>query len=469
MSYSSKEDDQILGLRDEFGWTFQRIADELQAEFGTLRSDDAVRAHYNRLKEKEPVKTSRYSVDDQIVTWTSNEIDYKMTLEEVDQIFYMYSKHGLNMKEVQVQNKCNMPAIMWQSFKRAFALVKNSDVFSPHTLSLYTGKQRAELISAKIAEKYDDENLREVIVYEENKRRKIAMDKAIKKVARLEYDYQKLESAILGYVSKPKEVVVKRLDTASKGCCKLVVADLHIGADIKGEKNLPAYNPSVVENYLSQAAEITNEDSYESVHLVINGDLLESFTGLSHINSWKNLSRDDGYGVDAVIKCVELLENFCGSIYNLGRVSIVSGNHDRVSSDNKEDVTGEAAKLIWYVLKGRFDGSITFDWSKDVMQDTMDGLSCIFTHGHHGISKKSPESIVNHYGVPGMFNLVTMAHLHTRKVLSDNIHNRVQHGPSLFTGNDYSKNLGYSTCAGFQIITSRNGLPDVRDVSIGVV
>jgi len=469
MSYSPEEDQAILKYRDEDQLTFQEIADALSGISGAIRSADAVRAHYNRLKEKEPVKPSRFSVDDQIVTWTSNDTDYELTLDEVDQIFYMYSKHGLNMHQVQVQNRCNMSAIMWQSFKRAFSLVKDSDVFSPYTLSLYNGKHRADLISAKIAEKYDDENLREVIVYEDNKRRKVAMDKAINKLAQREYDHQKLESAILGYVSEPKEVVVKRSDTASKGCCKLVVADLHVGADIKGEKNLPEYNPSVVENYLSQAAEVTNEDSYESVHLVINGDLLESFTGLSHINSWKNLSRDDGYGVDAVIKCVELLEGFCESIYNLGRVSIVSGNHDRVSSDNKEDLTGEAAKLIWYVLKGRFDGSIAFDWSKDVMQDTMDNMSCIFTHGHHGISKKSPESIINHYGVPGLFNLVTMAHLHTRKILSDNIHNRVQHGPSLFTGNDYSKNLGYSTCAGFQIITSRSGLPDIRDVSIGVV
>jgi hypothetical protein len=90
----------------------------------------------------------------------------------------------------------------------------------------------------------------------------------------------------------------------------------------------------------------------------------------------------------------------------------------------------------------------------------------VFTHGHLGISKKNSDHIVNQYGINGLFNLVVMAHLHTRKILSDNLNNRTIHAPSIFTGNNYSKGLGYSSLAGYLFITVKDKHPVVIDVPL---
>lgn len=59
-----------------------------------------------------------------------------------------------------------------------------------------------------------------------------------------------------------------------------------------------------------------------------------------------------------------------------------------------------------------------------------------------------------------------MAHLHTRKILADSMMYRVMHCPSMFTGNDYSKGLGFTTLSGFTFITIKNGYPVVTDIPI---
>jgi hypothetical protein len=37
-----------------------------------------------------------------------------------------------------------------------------------------------------------------------------------------------------------------------------------------------------------------------TITLIINGDLIETFTGLNHINSWKNIDKKYGYGTKAI-------------------------------------------------------------------------------------------------------------------------------------------------------------------------
>lgn len=410
------------------------------------------------------VEESKFDVKGKNISWKFKRGHVTMTLTELDNIFYQYSRHGLNKSQVQVQNDSGMTAVEWQSLKRCFDLVKDSDVFSPYSLSLVTEKEACDMIASKIAEKYSPKNMRAVIVHEDNKQRKLEYDKAIKLGATLDYRRQQFEDAILEYITEAKDApLVRRSRHIRDGEVIVHVCDLHTGADIEAEKNLPAFNIDIIVERLAEVARETNLKKAKSVTIVINGDLIETFTGLNHVNSWKNIDKKYGYGVQATIKATEILTNFVSSVTNVKKVILVSGNHDRVTSSNKEDVVGEIVQWVHHILNARFGKKFPVEWTRDVYSMTMDGCGFVFTHGHLGISKRNPDHIVNMYGFAGVFNLVVMAHLHSRKILVDHYHNRTIHAPSIFTGNDFSKGLGYSSLAGFLYISVKNNLPVVVD------
>ena len=109
------------------------------------------------------------------------------------------------------------------------------------------------------------------------------------------------------------------------------LADLHLGAYIDGLRNTPAYSIQILINRLEEVAEITNSHGFSEVHVNILGDLIESFSGLNHKNSWKGLSK--GMSGAEVIKFTTkvLHEHFLSKIDNLEKVNIIGGNHDRFS------------------------------------------------------------------------------------------------------------------------------------------
>lgn len=401
------------------------------------------------------------------VSWKFRRGVIELTLDALDEIFFQYSKHGLNMSQVQVQNKHGLTAIEWQSFKRTFDLVKDSDVFSPYTLSLHSDKEACDMIASRIAEKYSPKNMRAVVEYEAGKQTRKAYDKAIKDAERLNFKRQEFENALADYITESKVAPLVRRSKDVRAKHAIVhVCDLHIGAEIEAERNLPAFNADVVAKKLAEIAKDANSRKAEKATVVINGDLIETFTGLNHINSWKNIDKKYGYGVQATVKTIDILSEFISSIVNVDEVIIIAGNHDRVTSNAKEDVSGEVVEWVHFVLNGRFGKQFPVSWTKDVASIHREGCGFVFTHGHLSISKKNPDHIVNQYGFPSMFNLVVLGHLHTRKVLSDNVQNRTIHAPSIFTGNNFSKNLGYSSLSGYLYITVKNKLPVVVDVPI---
>lgn len=419
------------------------------------------------VKAVEQPKQPKFTVKRNKISWKYRRGVIELSVDELDDIFYQYSKHGLNKSQVQVQNHYGFDALQWQSLKRTFDLVKDSDVFSPYSLSLVSDKEACDMIAQKIGEKYSPRNMRAVVEYEDRKQTKKAYEKAIKTAEQSLYERQKFEDDLLEYVvSAKKAPLVKKTRDVRDGNVVVHVCDLHAGADIKETKNLPAYNYGVLEQKLGAISKDVNQRKPKTVKLVLNGDFIETFTGLNHINSWKNIDMKEGYGVKATIKVIDILKKFISDIHNVGEVILISGNHDRVTSNNKEDVEGEVTRLIAYILKGVFEKHFPVKWSPDVVSSEIDDCGFVFTHGHLGISKKTGETIVNMYGNKELYNLIVMGHLHTRKVLSDSYENRVIHAPSIFTGNDYSKGLGYSSRSGYLYITVKDKLPVVTDVPV---
>lgn len=274
--------------------------------------------------------------------------------------------------------------------------------------------------------------------------------------------------AIKAYIEQDLANITYRPLVAKKEKRPIVVhiADLHFGAYIDGLKKTKPFSINILANLLQEVADLTNAEESCEVHVHILGDLIESFTGMNHKNSWKGLQKGM-IGAEAVKLCARVLhDNLLSRITNLATVKIIAGNHDRVTSDKEEDTDGGAADLIaWGLQLMGYD--VEFD--PFVLTHLVDGINYILLHGHEGVSKKSTKEICWDYGVKGVFNFITEGHLHSiierlsdsqrnsfKTIKDDAIDHRRMHVASLFTGNSYSERLGYTSNSGF-MITRNNG------------
>lgn len=293
--------------------------------------------------------------------------------------------------------------------------------------------------------------------------------------------YYNIASNVLGeesYVSEQelKDLIKEGLEgvkltlktnaTGSNSVGVVKLADLHLGAYVDNLIRTKNFSIDILANMLFDAANEVNKRGYSVVHVHILGDLIESFTGLSHKNTWKGLDKAM-VGAEAVKLVVKILhDNFLARINNLGEVKVVAGNHDRVTSDNKEDVQGGAANLVCWGLE-LIGYSIEFN--PLVITHYVDDICHILTHGHHPISKKSTKQLCWDYGMQGVYNLICEGHLHSiiqklnvnqresyQTIKDDAVDHRRINCPSFFTGNFFSESLGYTSESGF-IITENNG------------
>lgn len=258
------------------------------------------------------------------------------------------------------------------------------------------------------------------------------------------------------------------------------IADLHFGAYIDNLIKTKKFSIGILAELLNEAANIVNSQNAEEVHIHIHGDLIESFTGLNHKNSWKGLQKSM-VGAEVVKLCTKVIHTeFLGKIYNLGDVKIVAGNHDRVTSAKDEDTDGDAASLIAWGLE-LMGYKIQFD--PLVIQHVVDGICYVLLHGDKGLSSRPTKAIIWDYGKQGMYNVVAEGHLHaliekqslkkndkkeevviTRDDSVDNIRMTLR---SFFTGNSFSEYLGYTSNSGFSIITNNGkGVPNIFHFAI---
>lgn len=250
------------------------------------------------------------------------------------------------------------------------------------------------------------------------------------------------------------------------------IADLHLGAYVDNLIKTKNFSIDILANKLLDAADNINSRKYADVHIHILGDLIESFTGLSHKNTWKGLDKAM-VGAEAVKLVVKILhENFLSKITNLRYIKVVAGNHDRITSDNKEDVQGGAANLVCWGLELI---GYEVEFNPLVITHTIDNICHILTHGHHAISKRSTKQLCWDYGVQGKYNLICEGHLHSiiqklnvnqrdsyQTVKDDAVDHRRMNLPSFFTGNFFSESLGYTSESGFVIVEDNGkGVPNV--------
>lgn len=255
----------------------------------------------------------------------------------------------------------------------------------------------------------------------------------------------------------------------------VVIADIHLGAYIDGLVRTKDFSIPILIEYLEKIAFKTNKMNYKEVHVLFLGDMIESFTGLNHKNSWKGLQKGM-IGAEVIKFSVNIIhEKLLSKINNLQSVKLVAGNHDRLTSDKDEDTDGGACDLIAFGLKLM---GYNIEFHPTVISTEIDNINYILLHGHKGISKKPTKDLCWDFGKKGIYNVILEGHLHSiiqklsvnmkgkfNIIKDDSVDHIRMNARSLFTGNGYSEDLGYTSNAGFSIISNNGqGLPNINNI-----
>ena len=264
---------------------------------------------------------------------------------------------------------------------------------------------------------------------------------------------------------------------AREGIGVVAVSDIHIGAKnnaSKGTVRTKNYDLKTAIEYMQQTADWVNAKQKKEVHLFLLGDLVESISGLNHLNSWQGMEEGIWYG-NAIIVAFEVIHDFLAQIENLKSVSMVSGNHDRLTASKDMDSHGDACTLIAYMLN---QAGIEVTYHPLVLAKVIDNISYVATHGHHNLAKQNLAKIILNYGKQDLYNVFLSGHLHTRKskkdstpvesILLDDVQYRGIVVPSLFTGNWYSETQGFTSSAGFAFLEAAANGKNVTHTDVGL-
>jgi UDP-2,3-diacylglucosamine pyrophosphatase LpxH len=400
----------------------------------------------------------------------SQERHFRMSVADVDRLFFEYSGKGLNLSQKELINKYNLSTWEWNSLKARLDLAKLANVFSPHTEKTTPPEELAAMMEEKIGQRYDNPGA----ILQKSYENRVA--KEYNKVigeGELNRFLNKIVLAELGDLLQPSRTrFVKRSETAPNApeFHLASLADIHMGAETKGLQLSSDFDLKILYGYADQFIETVNAVGAKKTYLACIGDLIESFSGMSHPDSWKGMEKGM-YGAKAIAAATEFIEYILQRVHNVAGILGVAGNHDRGSASNKEDTRGEIAAAIFYFLERMYGNVMEVRFEFGVLPKVIDGIRYILVHGDKSdcSGPAKVQQLVWDYGSRDMFNVVLSAHLHSRMINLDKVGVRWYVVPPLFTGNWYSERLGFTSVAGTLLFRNNGrGLPSVRDESFAV-
>ena len=401
-------------------------------------------------KESAPLQTGlvealTWRVFDNDYVWETIHGAIKIPVQSVDEMFFQYSRHGMNKSSTQMMQDWDLEPWEWHSLKSRLRLYKDAHIFSPYTVEITPVQDMEKMVEQKmndlyhkthvIVEKaYNRQTLQEArkIIYQEQKKRVIA-DQVI----------DALESELASI-----SVVVPKIGVRETKIDRLyvVISDLHVGIEGKEE---------AIRLRLNMVAEEVLSMSPSSVSVIILGDIIESFTGTNKNDTWQNLSLR-GFGASVVMTSVSIITEFLAIFSSLNlECYCVPGNHDRMTSSKKDDPIGQIGLVIYEFCRRLLPG-VPFYIENDVCVAPIDNnYDFIALHGDKGFSRKSGLEIKQLFGTK-QFSLVIRGHYHHREIMCDTDAVRYITVPGIVGETPYSESIGERSLPGFTMFYVKN-------------
>jgi len=415
----------------------------------------------------------KYQIVDDHYIWDSKKAGkIKISIEDADKLFFEYSVFGLDLSQEQVRRKHGFSIPQWNTIKATLWLYKKSNIFSPYTADKTPTENLQTMMQEKLQMKYNDKN--RMIEDEARKHtikeyKKVIRDSSIDKFASNEFLHE------LNSLLPDREIIKINTSVCKKDSPVDVfaaIADLHVGAKSEGLLKTPDFNMEILKARLSEVADRINEQHGKNVTVSVLGDLIESFTGMNHPNSWQSMEFGV-YGAKAVFAAYSVLSDFFNKINNLKNIKLIGGNHDRSTSDNKIDRKSTIAELVFLMLEEKYGKIYDIEYSCLILTHDLPNTKLILSHGDRKILKSAGTSLdakVIEHGDVSKFNIILTGHLHSRGVNEDKVHYRWYKVPSIFSGNFYSEENSWNAKPGFFIIKedTHSKLPIVIDHPLSI-
>lgn len=235
------------------------------------------------------------------------------------------------------------------------------------------------------------------------------------------------------------------------------ISDVHTGALVKvfseTVKQKP-FNLDILISYMNQVAEITNSYNFKEVHLFLPGDIIESFTGFNHQDTYKNIQFHQG---DIIIVAFQVLKRLIQSINNCTDIYLVEGNHDRLTSKKGGNSRKGVVEVLSYFLDESCD--VNIHYQPFLVSAEIDNIHHICTHGDWRPFKNSGyDGFFFKYGKQNMFNVLRTGHYHRFNVLAQTPDYLHYECPSIFTGGLFEEFLGFHSVPAFTILRNFNDI-----------
>lgn len=424
----------------------------------------AIRYHRNKSNRMVEIKTNpkddheplqvKYVVQNGEYTFNAKKGTFSLSVGFIDQLFYEFSMHGLDMQTTELIRKHKLQPWQWFALKNALRLYKVSDIFSPYTVE----NTPDELLSSMIEDKMKGlaKDINHQVVKQYNRTIHKEFKEVIRKQSLRDYAVETIMTELYEWLPNA-EIVPKVPITIDRSGDEISVfiADIHFGGK-NNSKTLSMFSPEVLETVFDQIANIINQQKAAKVNLFFLGDLIESFSGLNHLDSWRGMA--EGYwGAELVKKCYQFLVRFISKINNVSKILGVAGNHDRSAASKSEDPDGYIADIIFEFLKVVYRDKIEVIFDKRMLVQEVDDVVIIMSHGHEKISNMNAAELIINYGNQHKFNLLVSGHLHNRQIKGDNSKFRQIVCPSIIPGNNYSEGAGFGYSQSGFLMARNNG------------
>lgn len=427
----------------------------------------------NRLKQSsEEVQVTleedtKWEVVDDHYHWKSSKGIIHMPVEFIDQLFFEYSEHGLNLSQTKIMNKHDLKPWQWHSIKGTLMLYKQSHVFSPHTVDSTPPEEMQEMVAKKVGKVFSSVGYQVEDQYD--KQLKKEYKKVIQKQTQVDLVRQTIVTELQDFIDnipKAEKVIPIPVNPASEGRpLSAAIFDIHYGAESR-TKDLPPFSPEILDEFFTEMAKEINSHNSQEVHLFFGGDNIETFTGLNHPDSWKGIAKGY-YGAEVVKRGYKAIIRFIQQVNNVKKIHAVPGNHDRATESAGVDGEGYIAEILFELIKLSVGNAIEVNYHNRIISVDVDGIRVLMSHGHRKLTNINPAELILQYGDASVFNVLISGHWHNRKIVKDNKQFRQIVCPSLFVGNDYSADLGVGALPGFILFFNNGrGKPKVIDYSL---
>lgn len=238
------------------------------------------------------------------------------------------------------------------------------------------------------------------------------------------------------------------------------VADIHTGAVVKAFYETVKqrdFNSEVLTHYLDYAVNIINSYGFKEVHLMMPGDIIESFSGFNHRDTYKNI---ESHQNEVVILSYQILKRLFSNINNIKKVYMVEGNHDRITPQKDSNSRKGVVEILAYFLNE--NGNIPVEYHPFMLGTEIDGMYHLCTHGDFKPQKNSGyDSFFFKYGKQGMYNVLRTGHYHNFNVLQQTPEYLHYQCPSIYTGGLFEESIGYHSVPAITITQNVNGIASI--------